>query len=133
MNIREMVAAIKARPGFKQADGGVYLSVYSVERCYGGPEEGGWWYDVRTLEGSEWFATEAEARAVEQELRAAPALATVRHEGAYDALGGDDTVSSSRPEGYIPTGWSDRTDYHIYVESSPGRHDNSHEPTPRYE
>jgi hypothetical protein len=23
----------------------VYVNVYAVERCYGGPEEGGWWYD----------------------------------------------------------------------------------------
>lgn len=23
----------------------VYVNVYSIERCYGGPEEGGWWYN----------------------------------------------------------------------------------------
>ena len=23
-----------------------YVNVYRVERCYGGPEEGGWWYDA---------------------------------------------------------------------------------------
>jgi len=23
-----------------------YVNVYSVDRCYGGPEEGGWWYDT---------------------------------------------------------------------------------------
>lgn len=23
-----------------------YVNAYSVERCYGGPEEGGWWYDA---------------------------------------------------------------------------------------
>lgn len=23
-----------------------YLSLYTVNRCYGGPEEGGWWYDA---------------------------------------------------------------------------------------
>ena len=22
----------------------IYVNVYRVERCYGGPEEGGWWY-----------------------------------------------------------------------------------------
>ena len=26
-----------------------YVSVYKVERCWGGPEEGGWWYDFYTL------------------------------------------------------------------------------------
>lgn len=25
----------------------VYLNAYAVSRCYGGPEEGGWWYDDR--------------------------------------------------------------------------------------
>ena len=26
-----------------------YLAVYEVDRAYGGPEEGGWWYDTGTL------------------------------------------------------------------------------------
>ena len=26
-----------------------YVNVYEVECCYGGPEEGGWWYDAGTL------------------------------------------------------------------------------------
>lgn len=26
-----------------------YVSAYAVERLYGGPEEGGWWYDSGTL------------------------------------------------------------------------------------
>ncbi len=26
-----------------------YVSVYEVSRCYGGPEEGGWWYDSFSL------------------------------------------------------------------------------------
>lgn len=28
-----------------------YLSVYEVHRCYGGPEEGGWWYDAYEFTG----------------------------------------------------------------------------------
>lgn len=23
----------------------VWVNVYKIERCYGGPEEGGWWYN----------------------------------------------------------------------------------------
>lgn len=23
----------------------LFINVYEVERCYGGPEEGGWWYN----------------------------------------------------------------------------------------
>lgn len=26
----------------------VWVNVYEVERVYGGPEEGGWWYDMPT-------------------------------------------------------------------------------------
>jgi hypothetical protein len=25
------------------------ISLYEIERCYGGPEEGGWWYDFYEL------------------------------------------------------------------------------------
>lgn len=25
------------------------IAVYEVDRCYGGPEEGGWWYDTGEL------------------------------------------------------------------------------------
>lgn len=30
----------------------VYVSVYNRELCYGGAEEGGWWYDAYSLEKS---------------------------------------------------------------------------------
>lgn len=30
----------------------VYFSVYTVQRLYGGPEEGGWWYNWSNLEYS---------------------------------------------------------------------------------
>jgi hypothetical protein len=30
----------------------VYVNIYRVDRCYGGPEEGGWWYDMWRLEDS---------------------------------------------------------------------------------
>ena len=26
------------------------VALYEIDRCYGGPEEGGWWYDTGTLE-----------------------------------------------------------------------------------
>jgi hypothetical protein len=40
----------------------IYVSVYEVERCYGGPEEGGWWYDNYTLKSTKQFFDETEAR-----------------------------------------------------------------------
>ena len=29
-----------------QKRGFVLVGVYHVDRCYGGPEEGGWWFDA---------------------------------------------------------------------------------------
>jgi hypothetical protein len=26
-----------------------FVAVYAIDRCYGGPEEGGWWYDTGDL------------------------------------------------------------------------------------
>lgn len=26
----------------------VWITLYEISRCYGGPEEGGWWYDYYT-------------------------------------------------------------------------------------
>lgn len=35
--------------GQRVSAGLVYVNVYLVHRAYGGPEEGGWWYDVGEL------------------------------------------------------------------------------------
>lgn len=32
----------------------LYLNAYELERCYGGPEEGGWWFDSGTPVLSYW-------------------------------------------------------------------------------
>ena len=37
---------------------GLWLSRYVIEECYGGPEEGGWWYDWRELDWSECLTVE---------------------------------------------------------------------------
>lgn len=46
-----------------QMQGGkpVYVSLYEIEKCYGGPEEGGWWYDRYTLLSTKKFFDEEEA------------------------------------------------------------------------
>lgn len=37
---------------------GLWLSHYTIEECYGGPEEGGWWYDWCELDWSECLTIE---------------------------------------------------------------------------
>jgi hypothetical protein len=49
-SIVDQIDTIKALlTSFENADP-VFVSQYSVERCYGGPEEGGWWYDWLTFD-----------------------------------------------------------------------------------
>ena len=43
--------------------------VYEVDRIYGGPEEGGWWYDAGTLVKSKEFKSEDEAKAKAKKWR----------------------------------------------------------------
>lgn len=48
---------------------GFYVGVYSTGLAYGGPEEGGWWFDSGELEEEpEFYATYAEAKAAIQQL-----------------------------------------------------------------
>lgn len=39
-----------------------FVSIYQVDRCYGGPEEGGWWYDLWSFQHSDSFCTEEDLR-----------------------------------------------------------------------
>lgn len=48
----------------------VYVSVYEVTRCYGGPEEGGWWYDWYHYTGKSYTRRLTQARRVQKEVLA---------------------------------------------------------------
>ncbi len=37
----------KPEPKIKYIHGTKFINVYLCDRAYGGPEEGGWWYDTR--------------------------------------------------------------------------------------
>jgi hypothetical protein len=50
------------------ADGFTFVNVYEVDRAYGGPEEGGWYYDTGTLVLSRQVPT-ADAESVRENLR----------------------------------------------------------------
>lgn len=51
------------------AEGFVFVNVYEVDRIYGGPEEGGWWYDAGTAVVSRQVS-EADSERVRAELEA---------------------------------------------------------------
>jgi len=49
---------------------GKFVNVYLTDRAFGGPEEGGWWYDTGEAIQSTQFATAEEAERALNTLRA---------------------------------------------------------------
>lgn len=138
-NITERLAElIEAQPDYKKAQG-AYVSIYRRSQHFGGPEEGGWWYDRISLKGSKWFPTTEQAEAFLEQAKAevekmnqdeAPARAR-----AFACLPDEDEVCcpANCPEGYIPNDWTDGGELFIRIEERAGESDNTHEPTPHYE
>lgn len=95
----------------------MHVSLYHTTRHYGGPEEGGWYYDRSAHQRvivSGLSADEALAEARRRNAQAAEERkADGRSQGRFSVLGGADEV-------YLP-------------EDVPGEHDDSDEPTPHYE
>jgi hypothetical protein len=112
-----------------------YVSVYRVDRCYGGPEEGGWWYKRYVLEGSLPFANPTAAESwldvAKAEVEAENARTAPERYRAMAAL--PDHETAYHDEGYIPNGWSDGGELWVTIESSSGMHDTTCQPVPRYE
>lgn len=94
------------------------VSEYNVTRHYGGPEEGGWWYDrhefVRVIMSTDdEEAAFARARALNAEAR----------------------ENKEQPDGKCYQGRfsvADPTDKVFYVDREPRENDNMNEPRPHY-
>jgi hypothetical protein len=111
-----------------------YVSIYSKEQLYGGPEEGGWWHTCYTLEGSVSFPTyeQAEAFLVQAEHLAG------RMKSAADRAFRDNFVNNHRDdvdyEDDFCTGETcGSEDYLVCIEQKQGEMDNSDEPIGHYE
>ena len=90
----------------------IYVNAYSVSRHYGGPEEGGWWYDVGEPLASVPMAHDATVEDTDAEKeRIAQLLGWTSETGRYSVAGGDD--------------------FEVYVEEEAARP--FPEETPRYE
>lgn len=112
-----------------------FVTPYLVDQRYGGPEEGGWWYDWYYVDGhSLAFETRAEADAyalkISDEMKARNKelkMAGYRKDATLP-----DGPEANRPEGYIPTGWSSHSEVRIVIEREfQSRLKDNH--TPRYE
>ena len=129
----KLAELIFRHPEFSPADP-CFVSVYRCQRCYGGPEEGGWWYDRNVLEGSIGMADRPKAERLlsqmKAEVEAQNAAEAPERWRAMEAL--PDEESCWSPEGFIPFGWSDGGSLWITIEAEKGQSDNSTEPRPYY-
>lgn len=94
----------------------MYVSVYSVTRHYGGPEEGGWWYDRSRFMHTHCFNSDpelayAESRRLNEEAKKRR-VEDGRSQGRYSVAGGADEV--------------------FLAEKVFGEHDNMDDPHPYY-
>jgi len=106
----------------------VYVSVYEVSRNYGGPEEGGWWYDAYSLEDSKEFLNKVEAKEYAEELKRKikgeglndESLSSARGMDQYpDPSGGDPMYDHSDTD--IPLGFAgDPRNYVVRIEDVKG-------------
>lgn len=70
-----------------------YVNAYAVTRHYGGPEEGGWWYDAGEVVASTYIGNDygvAERVRDKMRKRLAPRFDNTRNR--YSVLGGADLV-----------------------------------------
>ena len=109
----------------------VYVSLYETERAYGGPEEGGWWYDEYKLEGSKAFTDEEEALDyrdwLRDKIKKEQSLGHRYNRPIHSADGFENL-----PDDQIPIGFSGNArDYEVRIEDSPG--EMARRPAPHYE
>jgi hypothetical protein len=108
-----------------------YVNVYEVRSCYGGGEEGGWWYNAGEPVGCKGrFADPQTAYALAKELRKKIQQPTEYHMG-FNSLDGCDSDGNG-DDNYITVGgaWG-KSDIVVSVESHPPRE--FPEERPRYE
>lgn len=136
MNLNALIQKIESHPEFNVPQGG-WVSVYNRSQHYGGPEEGGWWYDVNTLVGSVWFPSVEDAdlwlAAAKEEVERENRATDPERWRAMASLPGEDCDTAYHDEGYIPTGWTDGGKLWVVIEERRGERDNSNEPRPHYE
>lgn len=111
----------------------VVVSIYGIAQCYGGPEEGGWWYDHLRLEAYRICKTEEEARETKRQMREFVDQKNEEYKANkyrhYEALPDpDEYPDPSCNEGYIPTGWSDGEEFEIITENYPGENETQGRP-----
>jgi hypothetical protein len=104
----------------------LFVSVYSVEQCFGGPEEGGWWFDWWTLVRSVRAMSYEHAETLKAQMQGLVKKSEEDYEQGravrWASLPDEDEVPcpAGYSEGYIPTGFSDGEKLTIVIENPKG-------------
>jgi len=128
---------IMSNPEFTKVER-CFVSIYSVERCYGGSEEGGWWYSRSTIIGSVPFFSRDDAETyvskIEKEVEvmqeAENAEFRSRAMAAWDRA--EDRGEDLQDDFCSGESW-DADQFSIIIEETRGSYDNSKEPKPQWE
>lgn len=132
--MQDLAELLRSDEAYSEAQA-CFVSLYRREQCYGGPEEGGWWYTRLSLDGSLQFPTR---EAAEFFLAAAKTLVEFKNKAEapqrHRAMASlPDIETAYHDEGYIPAGWSDGGEYWVTIEDRQGESDNSNDGRPHYE
>ena len=90
-----------------------YVSLYRITRHYGGPEEGGWWYDVKRYMGKTMLVDVMEARSFRDSM--------------------EYSIKGDQPKHNRFSVLGDEGDLCWLIEENPGDEDTSRQPKPHYE
>lgn len=112
-------------------NGPFYVSIYEVSREFGGPEEGGWWYEAyRYIETKSQFDDQEEAFAYARELNEQFA----KSNEDLSSSKGFENLPEGTEDSQIPIGFGgDATNLVAMVENEPGEEDISKKGRPHYE
>ncbi len=108
-----------------------YVSVYEVVRAYGGPEEGGWWYDNFSLVDTTPVSTLEAAQKLRDFLKQ-KLEGENQERGPLDSSKGFGNLPEGTEDWEIPRGYSgEASELVVEIEDEPGQ--NTTKERPHYE
>ena len=130
-----LIKLIENHASFVPAQRG-YISLYRHSRCYGGPEEGGWWYSTYELMGYIPFASieqaEAARTALEEQASIEAAAERAAHRLSDEAMWARVDRGEDIEDDFC-SGEEGDTTFVVYTEERLGENDNTNEPPPHWE
>ena len=130
----EAIEKICIKHGLTEMPDRKFVSLYKRARCYGGPEEGGWYYSWYTLVRYAKVCTKEQAiimrNEMEDEVTAQLAIYEQEKGDRWASLPDAEALGlPTNHEGdYVPTGWSDGHKLEIMIEDVAGENESTERP-----